>query len=98
MLSVDGSEDNYLTFLGQDILVSGNPSTPPLVDPSLRLQSLVLQHTQVQHSTWDACPQPSCRGVHVGKIRHHQLFLAQQALHIPGGFSCIHCSLYGSQF
>ena len=29
MLSIDGSEDNYLTFLGQDILVFGNPSTPP---------------------------------------------------------------------
>lgn len=40
MLSIDGSEDNYLTFLGQDILVFGNPSTPPLVDPSLRLRSL----------------------------------------------------------
>ena len=29
MLSIDGSEENYLTFLGQEVLVFGNPSTPP---------------------------------------------------------------------
>ena len=29
MLSTDVSEENYLTFLGQDVLVYGNPSTPP---------------------------------------------------------------------
>ncbi|CAI9162057.1 unnamed protein product [Rangifer tarandus platyrhynchus] len=35
-----GQKTNYLTFLAQDILGFGNPSTPPRVDPSRRLRSL----------------------------------------------------------
>ena len=90
MLSIDGSEENYLTFLGQDVLVFGNPSTSPRVDPFLRLQSLApaANPSPAFHLgflspafmseclCWENPPSPT--------------LLAEPALHIPSGFSALY--------
>ena len=59
MLSIDGSEENYLAFLGHPLIFS-NPSTPPQMDTSQRLLSLAPAASPSLAFHLGALPQTTC--------------------------------------
>lgn len=59
MLSIDGSEENYLTFLGRAHIFS-NPCTPPQVDTSQGLLNLTSAASPSPAFHLGALPQPTC--------------------------------------